>query len=66
MLCTNSVRCHFYNYAVYNGVEYAHEIVLDRNEADIELLKARMIEAVEIRDSMVKELMSKINKHDKV
>jgi len=66
MLCTNSVRCHFYNYAVYNGQEYAHEIVLDRNDADIELLKARMNEAVEIRDNMVNDLRTKINKHDKV
>ena len=56
MLCTNSQRCHFFNYIIFKGQEMWHEIVIDRDEAVIDLIKSRIEEAVLIRDNFVKEL----------
>lgn len=56
MLCTNSVRCHFFNYIIYNGVEMWHELVIERDEVMINLIKLRIIEATKIRDQYVEEL----------
>lgn len=58
MLCTNSVRCHFFNYIIFNGVEMWHEIVVERDEAIIEKIKQRIDEAVIIRDQFI-EIMKK-------
>lgn len=60
MLCTNSERCHFFNYIIYNGVEMWHEIVVNRDNLAIELIKERIIEAVIVRDQFVEKL--KLNK----
>jgi len=53
MLCTNSQRCHFFNYIIYNGDEFYHEIIVKRDEEAIELMKKRIDEAVIIRDNYV-------------
>ncbi len=58
MMCTNSVRCHFFNYIVYNGEHMYHEIVVDRDEKVITLIKERLTEAVEKRDEYIKDLES--------
>lgn len=59
MLCTNSVRCHFFNYIIYNGTPMHHEIILERDEAMIALIKERIAEATEIRDKYVEMLKVK-------
>lgn len=50
MLCSNSKRCHFFNYIIFNGQEMWHEIIVERDEKMIELIKERITEAVKIRD----------------
>ena len=59
MLCTNSVRCHFFNYIIYNGEPMWHEIVIERDEVMIDLIKKRIDEAVIIRDNFIEQLRSK-------
>lgn len=56
MLCTKSVRCHFFNYIIYNGVEMWHEIIVPRDEALIELMIKRIEEAKILRDNFVIQL----------
>lgn len=56
MLCSNSKRCYFFNYIIFNGVEMWHEIIVERDEVMIELIKQRIDEAVIIRDEYVNQL----------
>lgn len=56
MLCSNSKRAYFFNYIIFNGVEMWHEIIVERDEATIELIKQRIAEAVIIRDEYVLQL----------
>lgn len=58
MLCTNSKRCHFFNYIIYNGEPMWHEIIVERDEIMIEKIKERIKEAVVIRDKFVEQLRS--------
>jgi len=53
MMCTNSSKCYFFNYIIFNSVPMWHEIVVERNEGMIELIKNRIEEATEIRDEFV-------------
>jgi len=53
MLCTNSKRCHFFNYIIFKGKEMWHEIIVERDEDRTELIKKRIIEATKIRDEYV-------------
>jgi len=57
MLCSNSQRCHFFNYIIFNGVEMWHELIVERDEKIIELIKERIKEAVKIRDEYVEYLI---------
>ncbi len=61
MLCTNSKRCHFFNYIIYNGTPMWHEIIVERDEAMIELIKDRIAQATVVRDKYVVELREKMN-----
>ena len=56
MLATNAKRCHFFNYIIFNGKEYWHEIIVERDETIIALIKARIIEATKIRNGFVEYL----------
>jgi len=56
MLCTNSKRCYFFNYIIYNGEPMWHEIIVERDEVMIYKIKERIKEAVIIRDNFVDEL----------
>lgn len=57
MLCSNSKRCHFFNYIIFNGQEMWHEIIVERDEKMIELIKERISEAVKIRDDYKRYLI---------
>ena len=57
MLSTNTVKAHYFNYCIIDGEEYFHEIEVPRCEKTIELIKARISEAVEIKN----EYKQKIN-----
>ena len=60
MMCSNSERAHFFNYIIWNGSEYWHEIIVPRDNEMIEKIKERIAEAVAIRDQYVKELKANI------
>lgn len=57
MLCTNSVKAHFFAYQIYNGVEMWHEIIVLRNEEMIGTIKERISKAVILRDEFVEYLI---------
>lgn len=57
MLCSNSVRCHFFNYVIFNGKEMWKEIIVERDEKRIELIKTRLDEAIKIRNEYVEYLL---------
>jgi exodeoxyribonuclease (lambda-induced) len=57
MLCTNRNKAYFFNYLIHEGTEYHHEIIVERDEDMIELIKTRLNEAIEIK----KEYINKIN-----
>ena len=59
MLCSNSVRCYFFNYIIFNGKEMWHEIVVERDEKRIDLIKERIQEATKLRDEYVQYLIEK-------
>ena len=56
MLCTNSKCCHFFNYIIFKGQEMWHEIIVERDEKRIDLIKERIIEATKLRDEFVEYL----------
>lgn len=57
MLCSNSKRCYFFNYIIFNGAEMWHEIIVERDDVRIELIKQRIKEAVTIRNEFVQYLL---------
>jgi putative phage-type endonuclease len=60
MLCTNSQRCHFFNYIIYNGVEMWHELIIERDEAIIDKIKERIDIAVELKLQFIESLKTNI------
>lgn len=56
MLATNSKRAHFFNYFTEMGLEYWHEIVVDRDEERIDLIKERIKIATEIKLEYIEKL----------
>jgi len=57
MMSTNRIKAHFFNYIVFEGIEYWHEIIINRDESICDLIWDRIIEAEEIK----KEYINKIN-----
>ena len=57
MLATNRNKAYFFNYLVHEGVEYHHEIIVERDEVIIEKIKDRLKEVIEIK----KEYINKLN-----
>jgi len=60
MLSTNRNKAHFFNYLVHEGQEYWHEIIIERDDVMIELIKNRILEAIEIKNEFINKL--KLNK----
>jgi len=56
MLCTNSNRAYFFNYLIENGKEYWHEIIIERDEAMIDLIKERIKIATKIKLEYIHKL----------
>jgi putative phage-type endonuclease len=59
MFVTGTERAYFFNYLIYNGTPLWHEIVVERDQARINLMKQRIDEAVVIRDHFVELLNEK-------
>jgi len=57
MLCTEAERTHFFNYIIFNGKPMFHNIIVERDEERINLIKERIEKATEIRDKFVQELI---------
>jgi len=53
---TDSDKAYFFNYCVIDGVEYYHEIVVQRDQKTIDLINERIKEAVEIKNEFIKQL----------
>jgi hypothetical protein len=53
---TDSDKAYFFNYCVIDGVEYYHEIVVNRCQTTIDLINERIKEAVEIKNEFIKQL----------
>jgi putative phage-type endonuclease len=60
MKSTNSERCHFFVYAIWQGRPIYHELIIERDDKHIELILERIQEAVVLRDQYVKELQEQI------
>lgn len=57
MLCSNTDKCYFFNYIIYNGKEMYHEIIVERDEKRIEFIKERIEQATKLRDEFVQYLL---------
>lgn len=58
MMCSNSQKAYFFNYIIFNGVEMWHEIIVERDEVMIDLIKSRLLEAIEIRNKYINLLQT--------
>jgi len=58
MMCTNSNKAHFFNYLIDNGKEYWHEIIIERDEKMIELMKKRIDIAIELKKEYIKKILN--------
>ena len=56
MFATKSKRAHFFNYLLENGKEYYHEIIIERDEDMIDLIKDRINMATEIKLDYITKL----------
>ena len=56
MMATNRNKAHFFNYLVHEGIEYWHEIIVERDESMIEKIKERLKEAIEIKIEYINKL----------
>ena len=59
MLCTDTEKSYFLNYYLENNIEYWHEIIVERDEKMIDLIKKRILVATEIK----LDYIEKINKN---
>jgi exodeoxyribonuclease (lambda-induced) len=60
MLCTNRNKAYFFNYLIHEGTEYHHEIIVERDDKMIELIKERLTEATKIKKEYINKI--KLNK----
>lgn len=58
MLCSNSKNAHFFNYIIFKGKEMWHEIVVERDEKMIDLIKERLVQAIKLRNEFVEYLIN--------
>lgn len=58
ILCSNSKRAHFFNYIIFKGQEMWHEIIVERDEKMIDLIKERITQAVKLRNEFVEYLIN--------
>lgn len=57
MECTNSARCHFFNYLEWKEEQLTHEIIVNYDKTIVEVILKRIDEAAKERDRIVKELI---------
>lgn len=60
MLCTNSKKCYFFNYIIYNGIEMWHELIIDRDDVLIDKIKERIEIATQLKMQFIDSLKEKV------
>jgi len=56
MMCTGKNKAYFFNYFIFEGVEYWHEIVLERDEDVCHLIIMRIAEANRIKNEYIEKI----------
>lgn len=59
MLCSDTEKTYFFNYYIENGIEYWHELIIERDDNMINLIKDRIKTATNIK----LDFIDKINKN---
>lgn len=56
MMCTGRSKAYFFNYYIFDGVEFWHEIVIEQDEKVCELILDRILEAEQIKQEYINKL----------
>ena len=56
MLCSGTESSYFFNYYLYEGLEYWHELTVERDEKMCDLIQSRILMATEIKLSYISKL----------
>lgn len=56
MLCTDTEKSYFINYYLENSIQYWHEIIIERDESTIDLIKKRIEIATEIKLNYIEKI----------
>lgn len=59
MLSSNSIKAHFFNYIIFKGQPMWHEIIVERDEETIGLVKERLPQAIRLRNEYTQYLIDK-------
>ena len=58
MMCTGKTKAYFFNYFIFQGVEYWHEIIIERDEKVCSLICERIAEANKIKTEYIDKITS--------
>lgn len=61
MLSTNTEKCSFFNYLLFNNEEYSHEIIVKKNNTLCDLIESRVKEVSKVRDEYIKKLTNNVS-----
>jgi len=56
MMCTDKNKAYFFNYFIFDGIEYWHEIIVERDEEVCNLMIMRIAEANRIKEEYIEKL----------
>jgi len=56
MMCTGKTKAYFFNYFIFQGVEYWHEIIVERDEKVCDLIHDRILEANKIKNDYIEKI----------
>lgn len=60
MLCSKTDKTYFFNYHIENGIEYWHELIVNRDDDMIKLLDERIKQATEIKLEYIEKINNNI------
>jgi exodeoxyribonuclease (lambda-induced) len=58
MMCTGKDKAYFFNYFIFEGQEYWHEIIVEKDEKVCDLIQDRILEAEQIKKEYINKLKS--------
>jgi hypothetical protein len=56
MMCAGKNKAYFFNYFIFDGIEYWHEIIIERDEDVCNLICSRIEEANRIKEEYIEKL----------